>query len=464
MLRFRLFGYDIDVQFFFLLSAVFLAGGMQPPFDVPLIMVKVAMVFVAVLSHELGHAFAMSHYKLEPSITLAGFGGYTAPNVRGSSLSRPQSILISLAGPISGFVQAAVLYALLNHALPLLPMRLPSLLVAGLNFLFLIDVLWSIFNLIPCLPLDGGHVLVHALGPRRARLAVILSLCVAVVVGAGFAFLGDWFVVIFFALFAFQNYQRLQVTPADGPSRSPKVERAPEEMPLEANALLQSARHALSQDQIDRALTLARRALEGDEGTFVPTPTVRLKAFEVVAWAKLQQEDLGGATDALAEARRAGEPDAALVGALALAKGDTREARRVLEAARGKGDDRREIVGPLVQALLAENDVARAAAVALEIVDQLSDDDVRKMAGIAFEAAAFEWSGRLSEALFARTRLGDDAYEAARGFAKDGDVERATDMLRRAVDAGFTDRARAWSDAALEALRAQRLDDVLPRP
>jgi Zn-dependent protease len=463
MLRFRLFGYDIDVQFFFLLSAVFLAGGMQPPFDLPLILVKVVMVFIAVLSHELGHAFAMTHYKLEPSITLAGFGGFTTPSVR-SPLTRPQSIFISLAGPLAGFVQAGMLYALLNYLPPALVLRTPPLVIAGLHFLFVIDIIWSIFNLIPCLPLDGGHVLAHALGPQRARLAVMISLGVAVLAGAGLALLGEWYAVIFFALFAFQNYQRLQLTPPDGASRGPRVERAPVEMPGEASALLQSARHALGQDQFDRALTLARRALEGDEGTFVPTPMVRLKAFEVVAWTKLQQEDLPGATDALTEARRAGEPDAALVGALALAKGNTAEARRVLEAARGKGDDRREIVGPLVQALLAENEVARAAAVALEIVDQLSDDDVRKMAGIAFSASAFEWSGRLSEALFARTRLGDDAYEAARGFAKDGDVERATDMLRRAVDAGFSDRARAWSDAALEALRARSLDDVLPRP
>jgi Zn-dependent protease len=419
---------------------------------------------VAVFSHELGHAIVMTRYRLEPSITLAGFGGFTSPGVRGVSLTRPQSILISLAGPFAGFLQAAALYAILNYAPPEILMRLPRLVYVGLHYLFWIDVVWSIFNLIPCLPLDGGHVLAHALGPRRARLAVTLSLGVAVLGCGGFALLGQWFAAIFFAIFAFQNYQRLQLTPADSPSRGPRPQREPEEMPLEANALLQSARHALGQDDFERALTLARRTLEGDEGSFVPTPTVRLKAFEVVAWAKLHQEDLDGAAEALGEARRAGEPDAALVGAFALAKGNTAEARRVLEAARGKGDDRREIVGPLVQALLAEGEVARAASVALEIVDQLSDDDVRKMAGIAFEAGAFEWSGRLSEALFARTRLGDDAYEAARGFAKDGDVARATDMLRRAVDAGFSDRARAWSDAALEALRAQSLDDVLPRP
>jgi Zn-dependent protease len=463
MFRFRLFGYDVDVQFFFLFSALFVSGGLQPPYDIPLILVNVVMVFIAVLSHELGHAFVMTRYGLDPSISLAGFGGHTTPNTRAPT-TRPQQVLISLAGPFAGFLQAGLLYALFTFA-PGLVARMPGLMRSGLFFLLEIDLIWSLFNLIPSLPLDGGRVLESALGPQRAKIAVSISLGVAVLAGGAFAYIHQWYAAILFGLFAFQNYQRFQVTPATPATRErPARERDPEEMPAEAAALLQSAKVALVDDDIDRALTLSRRVIEGDDGSFQPTPKTRQKAFEVVAWALLQKEDFAGATDALAEARRAGEPDAALVGALAFAKGENAEAVRVLEAARKKGDERREVVGPLVQALLALGEFGRAASAALAIVDQLSAEDVRKMAGIAFEAGAFESSGRLCEALFARTRLGDDAYEAARGFAKEGDVERATDMLKRAVDAGFSDRARAWSDAALEALRAGTLGDVLPRP
>lgn len=147
------------------------------------------------------------------------------------------------------------------------------------------------------------------------------------------------------------------------------------------------------------------------------------------------------------------------------------EARRVLEGARAAGDDRKEVVGPLIQVLLEQREVARAAAVALDVVDSLSDEDVRRMVDLSFEggasdASAYDWSARLSEALFARDRRAEDAYAAARALAKHGDVDRALVMLKAAVEAGFTDRSRVWSDAALSSLRedSSALEAVLPRP
>ena len=164
-------------------------------------------------------------------------------------------------------------------------------------------------------------------------------------------------------------------------------------------------------------------------------------------------------------AKSLGEVDAALVGATLHAGGDLVAARKVLEAALSKGDDRKEVAGPLIQVLIQQGEVARAAAVALGIVDALSDEDVRKMAEIALENRAFEGSARLFEASFARERSAEDAYSAARAHALGGQHDRAVEWLRRAVEAGFSDRARAWSDAALEALRTgPDLEAVLPRP
>ncbi len=85
------------------------------------------------------------------------------------------------------------------------------------------------------------------------------------------------------------------------------------------------------------------------------------------------------------------------------------------------------------------------------------------MAEIAFERGAFDWSAVLYEAIFRRVGLGEDAYGAARASAKDGNLEGAIEKMRR-VEAGFSDRARAWSDSALEALRGSGLEAVLPRP
>jgi tetratricopeptide (TPR) repeat protein len=116
--------------------------------------------------------------------------------------------------------------------------------------------------------------------------------------------------------------------------------------------------------------------------------------------------------------------------------------------------------------LLEEGEVARASAVAFDVVDSLSEDDIRRMASLSFEGGAFEWAGRLWEAAFARAQAAEDAYAAARARAKNGEPDRALELLRKAVAAGFSDRARAWSDAALSSLRAdsRHLEAVLPRP
>ena len=72
----------------------------------------------------------------------------------------------------------------------------------------------------------------------------------------------------------------------------------------------------------------------------------------------------------------------------------------------------------------------RASAVAYDIVDSLSEEDARKMAKLAFDSRAFDWSARLYEAVFERQKSAEDAYEAARAHAQDGNYERALDMLR----------------------------------
>jgi thioredoxin-like negative regulator of GroEL len=185
----------------------------------------------------------------------------------------------------------------------------------------------------------------------------------------------------------------------------------------------------------------------------------------VIGWANLLAGRVDDAAQAAETARRIGPTDPALIGGIAFARRDLGGARRVLEAARAGGDDRKEVVGPLIQILIEQGEVARAAAVAFDIVDSLSEEDARRMGGIAFDGGAYEWSARLYEAVFQRLHQPEDAYAAARALAQDEQADRAFELLRRAVEAGFSDGARAWSDAALEALRGdQRLSAVLPRP
>ncbi len=74
-MRFRILGFPVHVQPFFLLVAALL-GGMRN--DLTLILIWVAVVFVSVLAHELGHALVARAYGQQPSILLYSMGGLTS--------------------------------------------------------------------------------------------------------------------------------------------------------------------------------------------------------------------------------------------------------------------------------------------------------------------------------------------------------------------------------------------------
>jgi thioredoxin-like negative regulator of GroEL len=248
----------------------------------------------------------------------------------------------------------------------------------------------------------------------------------------------------------------------------PRVPIAEPEAFVSAEILsaLKRARKLLADDEITQARVLCNELLarSPDADNALP-PNAKREAYEILAWASLATDDLAVATTNLEEAKKLGEVDPALVGAVHFAKREMSPARRVLEAALARGDERKEIVGPLIQILIEQGEVARAAAMAYDIIDSLSEDDARRMGQLAFEHDAFDWAARLYETVFKRESRAEDAYEAARAHAQDGAHDRATDMLRRAVAAGFNDRARAWSDKALETLRARdALEALVPRP
>jgi Zn-dependent protease len=458
-MSFRLFGVTVDVQIGFWLTAVLLGLGFVRH-DPRMLLVWIAVAFVSVLIHEFGHALAIKRHRIEPEIALHWMGGTTSwRSVR--PLDRLQLVIISLAGPFAGFFVAGALYLLMSYVPELY--RLPPMLIFGLQLVIDINIKWGLLNLVPVVPFDGGHVLEHALGPRRARLTAGISCVAAVGLALYFLQLGYIFFALFLGMSSFQNFQRFRSEP-EMPARPAawrKAAQHEEPVPAEAAALLRRARRAVEEERTGEALALTNEVLALSPA---PPKGALREALELIGWAKLLDGDVPAAVDALGQARRHGEPDAALVGAVYLALGDLKQARKVLETARERGDGRKEVVGPLIRVLVEQGEVTRAAAVALDIVDSLSEDDARRMAELAFQSGAFDWSARLYEAIFRRNGLGEDAYDAARANAKNGNVERSLELLRRAVEAGFTDRARAWSDTALEALKNGPLETVLPRP
>lgn len=470
---FRLFGIDIEVQLgFWVMAFLFGWGGSGSP-GVGVI-VWMLVVFVSVLVHELGHALTIKRLRIEPEISLHWMGGTTS---WGAALpvGRRDHILISLAGPFSGFAFGCLVFGA-GWALGAHPQALVLAMFYGmppgidlhpladmaLGMLMFVNFYWGLINLAPVLPFDGGHVLEHALGPSRARTTALIS----GLAGAGLCiyFLtsrqSTWGAMLF-GLAAFSSFQRWRASAA--PVRvlrpEPRREVEPDVAP-ELAEHLRKARAALEDERFAEAVTHGERLLATQ-----PTGRSAQAALGVIGWAHLLAGRPDAAHEALERLRKLGKPDPALEGSVARARGQNDDALRVLESARSAGDDRKEVAGPLIQLLIERGQIGRAAEIAHDIVETLSEDDARQMAALAFEGRAFAGAARLHEAVFQRTGDAEDAYEAARARAQAGDHDKALEMLRRAVAAGFSDQARAWSDAALAALQSgEQLGTVLPRP
>jgi Zn-dependent protease len=192
-------------------------------------------LFLGVLLHEFGHAAAIKFFGFGPSrIILQGFGGVTINERRGNSAPAP-SIWISLAGPAASLALAGVSLALLYGYSMFVLGQPPTADISNyglvgrlLSVMSIINVIWAVFNLLPINPLDGGHVVLHALRmkyPRRQAMyySALSSLIAIGLLGVFVLFVtpNALLVILFAGIFAFQNWQILQATKSGAQPRGP---------------------------------------------------------------------------------------------------------------------------------------------------------------------------------------------------------------------------------------------------
>ena len=208
---FQMLGFRVNVQSGFgILAGIVLLFGLQAQSGLDFILGVIAVMFVSILIHELGHAVACAQFRLPVhGIFIHGFGGHV---LHGLGTAK-QQLLVSLAGPAAG----------LALGLPLLTLILFQPPDAGLlgDLLFsavYINIVWSLFNLLPMLPLDGGNALSSGLeiAIGRSRGPVIAAR-VGIATGTGVAVLAlisssTWIMLIggFCAYTSYQTLLRLQ--------------------------------------------------------------------------------------------------------------------------------------------------------------------------------------------------------------------------------------------------------------
>jgi stage IV sporulation protein FB len=184
-----LFGIPIRISpSFFLLAAVLAYGRSANP---PLLVTWLVVVLVSVLVHELGHALAFRRFGHSSEIELHSMGGHTQ-STGGGPLTNGRLAVVSLAGPLAGFVLAALVFGATRF---MDVASLPEIAAVAIADLLWVNIGWGIFNLLPILPMDGGHVMRlgfrQALGERGELPALICSTILALL-GAAFAYYMNW--------------------------------------------------------------------------------------------------------------------------------------------------------------------------------------------------------------------------------------------------------------------------------
>jgi Zn-dependent protease len=211
-LAFSVIGIPVRVTPWFWLAGVLLGFDLlQVPDQGPiLLLIWLGVVFVSILVHELGHATVAALCGYPPSIMLYQFGGmaFYQPT---HGYSTAKAILITAAGPAFGFslgIAAFVATVVIG------PGNLTRLADFTLGQLIYVNIAWTILNVMPVLPLDGGNIcreVCLAASPRRGIfVALWISIIVAGLIGAGLMFLRQTFSGLMFLMLAMQNYQELQ--------------------------------------------------------------------------------------------------------------------------------------------------------------------------------------------------------------------------------------------------------------
>jgi Zn-dependent protease len=220
--RFSLLGVPVRIHPLFWLAQLLMAWNPEPS----AVLMWILAALVSLLVHEFGHVVAMRAAKLRSHVVIFAFGGLTVADTR-LPRSTAQQVMISLAGPLAGlalFLLVIVLGQVTGHPVRVrdaggIPMFVPSFFPGATispldRFAFdllLFNLYWSVFNLMPVFPLDGGQVARAVLVHRQPHDGFRQSCLLSAVTGAILAVVawvhwGQFFLALLFAYLAWFNY------------------------------------------------------------------------------------------------------------------------------------------------------------------------------------------------------------------------------------------------------------------
>jgi Zn-dependent protease len=399
------------------------------------------VVFVSVLLHELGHALTARKFGATPSITLYSMGGVTSWSTD-TELSSVKRLLISLAGPATGFLFGGIILLIGQMSPPS-----QKLLVHAYYDLIWVNIGWGIFNLLPMLPLDGGQILVTLEESLLRRKSQIISHAISLLAALSIIYAAASFRLLWIAIlgawFAYSNGSSLI-----------KAIKGRHDRKFESD--LELARKAIENKDWERAVNLILRVQKAARSHQVQREAAWLLCFTLVVQNKYEEAQTAIQSF---EALHGEEPF--LKGFLYFQQQKMAEALPHLRAAFVK-EPERQIGTMLVTALTEEGKFAEA----LEIIKQPQVAEFRWALAInlhnaSFQAGDFKVAAEAGALAFESKREPGTAYNVACSFARGGDEVSGLRWLERAVDAGFSDKNLMTTDPDIESLRASPSFDEL---
>ncbi|MEA1902408.1 MAG: site-2 protease family protein [Actinomycetota bacterium] len=191
MLSFSLLRIPVKINWSFLLMAALLGfvGRQDPAF----VLAWVAIVFVSILVHELGHALTARGMGAAVAIELNGLGGLTRWSVPPEAFGPGRRAVVAAAGSAVGLAFGGLIWIVASQFGPY-----SGLTFFVINNLIFVNVFWGLLNWIPIRPLDGGHLLLSLLekvAPVRAGsiarviFSITAGIALAWALRAGFLFI-----------------------------------------------------------------------------------------------------------------------------------------------------------------------------------------------------------------------------------------------------------------------------------
>jgi len=195
MPNFRLFGIPVTIRPSFLVIAALIGFTSRRP--IIYLVAWVAIVFVSILIHELGHAITARSYGAEVEIELNGIGGLTSWSVPDKELGPGQRALVAAAGSGIGVIFGGLVWLVGQVTGP--DAELTRFVVDNL---VRVNVFWGLINWLPIRPLDGGHLFTSLLQKVIPTRAEVTANVVFFITAGGALAWALWSQRIFLALIA----------------------------------------------------------------------------------------------------------------------------------------------------------------------------------------------------------------------------------------------------------------------